>query len=358
MTTAYLNRIATAVPPNDVHDAFIRFAEAQLKGDRRKELLFRRMAEKGGIEHRYSYFRPANDMGGDVLDADAFFVRGRFPRTAERMRFFEAHAPRLAAEAVERLELGEDRKRITHLLITCCTGLSSPGLDLELIDRCGLRPDVERTILGFMGCYAAINALKLARHIVRSDPDARVLILSLELCTLHLKETAELEEVLTFLLWGDGAAAALVTAEPKGASLDSFRAVLAPNTRELMTWGIRDAGFDMLLSGQVPAAIQDTLGAHVDKVLEGRPVDSIDLWAVHPGGRSVLDAVERALDVGPTALSASREVLRRFGNMSSATVMFVMDSLLRSAPAGAAGCAMSFGPGLVAETMLFQTVGA
>jgi predicted naringenin-chalcone synthase len=357
VTTAYLNRIATAVPPYDVHEAFIRFAQSQLKDDRRASLLFRRMAEKGGIEHRYSYFMPANDLDGDVLDAEAFFVRGRFPHTAARMRFFEAHAPALAAEAVERLDLGDDRHRITHLLITSCTGLSSPGLDLELIDRCGLSGSVERTILGFMGCYAAINALKLARHIVRSDPAARVLTVNLELCTLHLKETTDLEQVLTFLLWGDGCAAALVTAQPVGASLDSFNAVLAPGTRSLMTWSIRDAGFDMLLSGQVPTAIHDALGAHIGRILEGAPIDSIDVWAVHPGGRSVLDAVEKALNLAPTALDASREVLRRFGNMSSATVMFVLDRLLRAAPAGAAGCAMSFGPGLVVETMLFRMAG-
>jgi alpha-pyrone synthase len=356
LTTAYLNRVATAVPPNDVHEAFIRFAGSQLKGDRRSSLLFRRMAEKGGIEHRYSYFVPANDLDGEVLDANAFFVRGRFPNTAERMRFFEAHAPILAAEAVERLELGEDRDRITHLLITCCTGLSSPGLDLELIDRCGLPSSVERTFLGFMGCYAAINAMKLARHIVRSDPAARVLIVSLEICTLHLKETTDLEQILSFLLWGDGCAAALVTAEPKGASLDSFNAILAEDTRELITWNIRDFGFDMVLSGQVPTAIQDALAARSATILEGGPVGSIDLWAVHPGGRSVLDAVERGLNLAPEALSFSREVLRRFGNMSSATVMFVLAAMLRSAPAGAAGCAMSFGPGLVAETMLFRMV--
>ena len=357
MTTAYINRIATAVPRNDVHQAVIRFGAAQLEPDRRKSLLFRRMAEKGGIDHRYSFFTPSGDAESDALDEESFFVRGRFPGTAARMRYFEEHAPVLAAEAVEKLALGEDRARVTHVLITTCTGLSSPGLDLELIDRCGLSPSVERTILGFMGCYAAINALKLARHIVRSEPEARVLVVNLELCTLHLKETAELEEVLTFLLWGDGCAASLVTAEKSGASLDSFRAVLAPETRALMTWNIRDSGFDMLLSGQVPNAIHDALGASIGDILEGAPVESIDCWAVHPGGRSVLDAVEKSLKLAPDALAHSREVLRSFGNMSSATVMFVLERVLRTAPAGAAGCAMSFGPGLVAETMLFHTVG-
>ena len=212
-------------------------------------------------------------------------------------------------------------------------------------------------MIGFMGCYAAINALKLARHIVRSEPASRVLVVNLELCTLHLKESAELEQMLSFLLWGDGAAAALVSAEPTGLALDAFHALLAPDTRGLITWNNRESGFDMLLSGQVPSTIQETLRSGSEAILRGAPVSSIDLWAVHPGGRSVLEAVERGLGLGPAALAASREVLRRFGNMSSATVMFVLESLMRSASAGARGCAMSFGPGLVAETMLFHAAG-
>ncbi len=357
MTAAYVNQIASAVPPNDVHELFLRFAQCQLRDDERGSLLFRRLAERGGIEHRYSYFAPARD-GGDVLDSEGFFVRGRFPNTAARMRFFEAHAPALAVAAVEGLELGAERQRITHVLVTCCTGLSSPGIDLELIDRCGLPNSVERSVIGFMGCYAAINALKLAHHIVRSDKDARVLAVNLELCTVHLKDTTDLEQILSFLLWGDGCAASLVTADPVGVALDSFKAVVARETRDLMTWNIRNSGFDMLLSGQVPAAIHHALTGHVSSILGGAPANSIDLWAVHPGGRSVLDAVERALALAPDALAASREVLRQFGNMSSATVMFVLESLLKAAPAaGATGCAMAFGPGLVAETMLFHAAG-
>lgn len=357
MTTAYINRIATSVPPHDVHEAFIRFADSQLAEDRRSALLFRRMAAKGGIEHRYSYLEPGNEADGKTLDAERFFVRGRFPSTAARMRFFEDHAPALAAAAVERLELGAAARRITHVLVTCCTGLSAPGLDLEVIERCGIRRSAERTILGFMGCYAAISALRLARHIVRSEPDARVLIVSLELCTLHLKETTDLEEILSFLLWGDGAAACLVTAGPAGFALDGFHTVLGTDTRDLITWNVRDAGFDMRLSGQVPNAVHDTIAAHSSTILAGAPVDAIDLWAVHPGGRTVLDAVERALDLDPSALEASREVLRRYGNMSSATVLFVLDELLGRADANAQGCAMSFGPGLVAETMRFHALG-
>jgi alpha-pyrone synthase len=211
---------------------------------------------------------------------------------------------------------------------------------------------VERTMVGFMGCYAAINALKLARHIVRSDPKAGVLMVNLEHCTLHLQETQELEQVLSFLLFADGAAASLITAREEGLALDSFKAVMVPETKGLITWRVRDLGFDMLLSGQVPTELGRAL--HEGELMAER--DGIDLWAVHPGGRSILDAVEKGLELSADALAASREVLSRFGNMSSATVMFVLQRMMREALPGQRGCAMSFGPGLTAETMRFHVV--
>ena len=240
--------------------------------DRRNSLLFQRMADKSGIEHRYSCLAPSNLPEGDRVDAQGFYPRGDFPDTAARMRLFEQHAPALAQAAVDRLQLGAECDRITHLLITCCTGFSAPGLDLELVERCRLPSTVERTMIGFMGCYAAINALKLARHIVRSEASARVLIVNLELCTLHLQDTTDLEQMLSFLLFGDGCAASIVSADPVGIALDSFHAVLVPSTRELITWNIREAGFDMVLSGGVPAAIHDGLQEHGNEILAGAPV--------------------------------------------------------------------------------------
>ncbi len=356
MTAAYINRVAVAVPPHDVHDAFRRFAQSLFRDRRHDALLFRKMAAKAGIEHRYSFLAPsAQPDAATAIDADGFYMPGRFPDTAARMRLFEQFAPELAQAAVGSLQLGPERDRITHLLITCCTGFSSPGLDLEVIERCQLPISVERTMIGFMGCYAAINALKLARHIVRSEPHAHVLIVNLELCTLHLKETADVEQMLSFLLWGDGCAASVVSADPAGMALDSFHALVVPDTRELITWSIRGFGFDMILSGEVPAAIHKALHEHTREILDNAPIGAIDLWAVHPGGRTVLDAVQRAFALGPPALSASREVLRRYGNMSSATVMFVIEQMMRSDARGQKGCAMSFGPGLTAETMLFRT---
>jgi predicted naringenin-chalcone synthase len=350
MTTAYLNRIATAVPEHDVHDSFVVFAEKMLV-DPRLRAVFHRMANRAEIAHRYSFLNPKGAGQFPSSDAHEFYRLGDFPNTSQRMELFEQSAPVLMRKAVDRLALSEEeRAGITHVLVTCCTGLYAPGLDFEIVEHLGLSPDVERTMIGFMGCYAAINALKLARHIVRSEPEAGVLMLNLELCTLHFQETQELQQVLSFLVFADGAAASLITGREQGFALDSFKAVMVPETRGLITWKIGGLGFDMLLSGQVPAELGRAL--HEGGLMAER--DDIDLWAVHPGGRSILDAVEQGLELPADALAASREVLSCFGNMSSATVMFVLQRLMQHARPGQRGCAMSFGPGLTAETMRFH----
>jgi predicted naringenin-chalcone synthase len=360
MTQAYLNRIATAVPQDDVHFAFVEFADKMLE-DPRVQPVFQRMAQRSGIEHRFSVLTPSYRLGPGgastefVVNAHEFYTRGSFPDTAKRMEIFERFAPRLAQRTLDKLALTEaERTGITHILVTSCTGLYAPGLDFDILDHLGLPPTVERTMIGFMGCYAAINGLKQARHIVRSEPAAKVLLLNLELCTLHLQETQELEQVLSFLVFGDGCAASLISAEPTGFALDSFRSVLIPETRNLITWKIRGVGFDMLLSGKVPGEIGKALAVSGSEVLGELTPEEITLWGVHPGGKSVLDAVQRGLALHEHALDASREVLQCFGNMSSATVMFVLQRLMEKAQPGELGCAMSFGPGLTAETMLFH----
>ncbi|GGF39323.1 naringenin-chalcone synthase [Aliidongia dinghuensis] len=350
---AYLNHVASAVPPNEVHGAFVRFADTLL-ADPRHAKLFRRMVDRAEIHRRYSVLAPAEDPSGPSVDAQGFFHRGAFPSTSVRMQRYQAEALPLALRTVDRLGLGPEVARASHLIVTSCTGLYAPGLDLELAAALGIPPAVERTMVGFMGCYAAFNALKLARHIVRSDAEARVLIVNLELCTLHLQETSDLEQILSFLVFADGCAAAWVTAEPKGLTLDRFRTVLVPESADLITWNVGDQGFDMRLSGQVPGAISHGLKPVAAEILDGAAVSDIDLWAVHPGGRSVLDAVQGAFDLPAEALGASRRVLADFGNMSSATIMFVLERLMAAAEPGQRGAAMSFGPGLTAETMLFH----
>lgn len=349
----YLNRIATAVPPYDVHPAFIAFARSWLC-EPPQRALFDRMVAKAQIERRFSVLPAAREPEAGTVDALGVYRVDRFPSTAQRMQLYEKHAPELAAAAVDKLNLGPDARRITHLLLTSCTGMYAPGLELALMERFGLAGSVERSTLGFMGCYAAVNALKLARHIVRSEPEARVLVVNVELCSLHLQQTHDLEQLLSFLIFGDGCAASLISAEPHGLALDGFHAALLPNTRPLITWRVADQGFDMFLSGRVPGAIARSLGAVIHEALGGVQPRDIELWAVHPGGRSILDAVQHALELPPAALQSSRGVLQRFGNMSSPTLMFVLAEQLAAAERGQRGCAMAFGPGLAAESMLFH----
>lgn len=351
---AWLNAIGTATPAHDVHDKFLAYVPGMLASgtDRR---LFERMARRSGIARRFSVLAP--DAHPDRIDTDGFYARGGFPGTAARMRRYEAEALPLAVRAVEDLASAEGAgwsAGITHLIVTSCTGFAAPGLDAGLIARFGLDLAVERTIVGFMGCNAAMNALKLARHGVRSDPRAKVLMINLELCTLHNQETEDLEQALCFLLFADGCAASLVTAEPRGLALERFGSAMLAEAADLITWHIGDAGFDMRLSGEVPAVIGRHLPAHVASLLGQRPHSEVELWAVHPGGRTILDAVEGALGLAPARLAASRSVLKDFGNMSSATIMFVLQRLMAEEDCGD-GVALGFGPGLSIEGMAFRS---
>jgi alpha-pyrone synthase len=354
-TTAHINRIATGVPAHDIHGTYLHFARTLLVAPRARNV-FDRMVAKAQVEHRFSVLAPAAEPEGRSVDRDGTYLRGQFPTVARRMELFETYAPELAIDTIAKLDLGATTKRISHVIVTSCTGMYAPGLDLEIVERCALDPSVERTMVGFMGCYAAITGLKLAHHIVRSAPESHVLLVNLELCTLHLQETINIERMLSFLIFGDGCSASLISAEPVGLTIDRFHTAMLPGTSELITWKVRDLGFDMFLSGHVPVAISRGLESVAGAILDGAMPEAIDLWAVHPGGRSILDAVEHGLTLDPTLLAASRAVLQSFGNMSSATVMFVLESLLASAKPGERGCAMSFGPGLTAETMLFHKV--
>lgn len=353
MTQAWLNRIGTAVPEHDIHAEFVDFARTALPDDKSRPL-FDRMADLADIEHRFSFFEPGPKPRDHILDSGGFYRRGAFPSTGARMALYQDAALSLARQAIAALDIEAERHAITHLVVASCTGFTAPGLDFHIMRDAGLASSVERTIVGFMGCFAAVNALKLARHIVRSEPDAKVLVVNLELSSLHLQEQWELEKMLSFLLFGDGCGACLVSAEPKGLALGRFHAEVIPRSADLITWHIGDQGFEMHLSGQVPGRIRRWLKELGADLLDHRTSDDIALWAVHAGGRSILDAVQHGLSLPPDALRHSRDVLRKFGNMSSATLVFVLDRILRSAQATGDGMAMAFGPGLTVETFAFH----
>ena len=360
MTVACLNRVGTSVPAHDIHHAFVGYAKTRLAP--RHAALFGRMAARAGIERRYSTL-DLGDLGQGGADAQGFYVPGAFPDTSTRMAMFEREAPLLAARAIA--DLDTDLTRITHLIVACCTGFTAPGLDQHLVTRLGLRRDIQRTLVGFMGCSSAVPALRLAQQSVLADPSARVLVVNLELCSLHMQETEDLETALTFLLFGDGCAASLVSADSEGVALGDFRSATIPDTESLITWHIGNQGFLMHLSGGVPGTIAQALRDERERgdatgLLRGEGTQAVEAWAVHPGGRTVLDAVESGFALAPECLAASRAVLADHGNMSSATVMFVLKRLMQGAEGalapGTRGMAMAFGPGMVAETFRFTAL--
>ena len=358
---AHINRIGTATPPHDVHQAFHDFVRRSIK-DPRTGRLFDRMSAKAGIDHRFSFLEPVTLPDGEITDTSGFYAPGHWPDTAARMASYEDFAPKLALQALDALGIEEERDRITHLIVSSCTGFVAPGIDQLIVRAAGLNPGVERTVVGFMGCYAAVNSLRLAHHVVRSEPAARVLVVNVELCTLHFQQSLKLDELLSMLLFGDGCAAALVTADATGLALQDFRAANIADSAESITWRIGQSGFDMHLSGAVPGQIGRALSAERLRnddggLLRGTAPEDYALWAVHAGGRSILDAVETAFQLPSDALRWSRGVLKDFGNMSSATLMFVLDRILRTGEDHAKGFAVAFGPGLAAESFRFSVAG-
>ena len=350
-TTPYINAISTATPPYDVHPAFIDWAQSRI-ADERQCAIFARMADRAAIDHRWSVLPPPG-VNLSQTDAGGFYDRHAWPGTARRMAVYADEAPALAEQAVRGLGKLED---VTHLVLASCTGFVAPGIDQLLARRLGLGAAVERTLIGFMGCYAAVAAMRTAYHIVRSQPRAVVLVVTVELSTLHLQQTTDLESLLAMLLFADGAAAALVSARPTGLEISAPFSVALADSGDLITWTVTDTGFAMGLSGRVPGrvasalaepAMQDCLSA------DGRT----DSWAVHGGGRSILDAVERGLNLPEDALAASRAVLRDFGNMSSATLMFVLARILADDARPSAGVALAFGPGLAVEGFRYRSPG-
>ncbi|WP_425530298.1 type III polyketide synthase [Sphingomonas longa] len=350
--SAYLNAVGTATPPHDIHHAFIDWAGARVAAEDAR--LFARMARRSGIGHRWSVLPPTAE-GLSPVSPGGFYAEA-MPGTAARMALYAEAAPALSLDAVAALANRADLNGITHLVVASCTGFVAPGLDQIVARALGLPGSVERLLIGFMGCYAAVAALRTARHLVRSEPDARVLVICCELSTLHLQETTALEPLLAMLQFGDGAAAALVTNEPHGFALDAPFAATLPDSDALIRWAITDTGFAMHLSGEVPRRIADALDddAFRTTVTAGRDAHAIDGWAVHAGGRSILDAVEQALALPGDALAPSRSVLADHGNMSSATLMFVLERLLAGPPVEH-GVALAFGPGLAAEGFGFRS---
>lgn len=308
------------------------------------------LAARGpGGEKVQSFFSPAQSVGD------------RGPTTRERMRAYADYAPTLALEAARAAlqDSGVAPHEITHIVTVTCSGFSAPGVDIRLMRDLGLPPTTQRVQVGFMGCHGALNGLKVAAGLAALGPEVRVLLCAVELCTLHYQYGWDPDRVVANALFADGAAALVAgpAAEaPAGCwCLAASGSCLFPDSLDAMTWTIGDHGFEMTLSARVPGLIERGLRPWLEDWLAGRGItlDEIESWAVHPGGTRILQAAQAALGLTDAAVADSREVLASCGNMSSPTILFILNQLAsRQAPRPCA--ALAFGPGLVAEAALFR----
>ncbi len=354
--TAHLNHVACAVPPFERQRAFVNSLPHWAGPPEIAEKL-RQIMNGAQIDERYTVLPEPFGLDG----APGFYRPGAFPSTGERMKVYQREAPKLALAALTNLQrdagpLGH----VTHLIVTSCTGFYAPGLDIDIVRECGLAPTVQRTLIGFMGCHAALIGLRNAKHIVESDPEAVVLMVNLELCSLHLQETTRMDRLVSFLLFADGCAASLITARAEGLRIDDCASHLSLADAERMAWHIEDQGFAMTLDARLPARIRQWFRATEE--LSKPAYDPAEmLWAIHPGGRLILSSVQDACGLSDAQMELSREVLRRFGNMSSASIMFILRDLLQqTADQGGErpGRAIAFGPGLTVELMDFTMLPA
>ncbi len=367
--------IQTAVPSTVLHQDQVRDVFASQPGlTRLGTRLVTASFDGSGIDTRYTVI---DELTLDTQSEDPTFFdleSGRLlaPSTGVRNELYIERATELYVEAGRKaLEAVPDLQAsdITHVVTVSCTGFFAPGPDYVLVRQLGLAPSTLRYHVGFMGCYAAFPALRMAKSFCEADPDAVVLVVSAELCTLHVRSSNEPDQIVASSVFADGAAAAIVTARPLPASttptldLDFFESVLTPVGEGDMAWKIGDEGFEMVLSSYVPKIIDEHITGALEPLLARAPElaeapsEAITHWAIHPGGRSILDKVEAKLGLLEKQLVPSRRVLREHGNMSSATILFVLKDILESAEASSEQgpervCAMAFGPGLTVETGL------
>lgn len=351
--------IGTAVPDfkhkqQDILD-FMQRVYALPESDQRKlKFLYR----QGGIDSRYSvipdYSSPANEW--------QFYPPSEnlepFPHLELRMQWYKQYAATLSMKAIKNCLAKKTGEKITHLITVSCTGMTAPGLDLEILELLELAPTTFRTSVNFMGCYAAIHALKIADAFCKHDENANVLIVCTELCTLHFQKTPTIDNLTSSMLFADGAAAVLVSGNSKteGLNIDHFYSTVSTSGKNDMAWELSSTGFLMTLSGYIPDLIENDFEVLVTNALQGAGITKEDIthWCVHPGGKKILEAVHKSLGFTNGQLQPCYDVLKEYGNMSSPTVLFVlekiMDALHKNEPCKILGAA--FGPGITMETFI------
>ncbi len=353
--------IGTAVPAHKHRQddilGFMQRVYAVGEAEKRKlKFLYR----QGGIDTRYSvipdYSLPAQEW--------QFFSPSEnlepFPSLEKRMQYFHKHAAALSMQAVDDCLKDFPLQKITHLISVSCTGMSAPGLDLELMELLQLPGTIHRTSVNFMGCYAAIHALKLADAFCKADPNANVLIVCTELCTLHFQKEHTIDNMTSSMLFSDGAAAVLITGNDgqDGLTIDHFYSTVAVKGKKDMAWELSSKGFLMTLSGYIADLIEEDFNALVTNALAAANLDkeNITHWCIHPGGKKILEAVHKSLGFNNGQLQPCYTILKEYGNMSSPTVLFVLEKIMKEwkakSPDKIFGAA--FGPGLSMETFILS----
>ncbi|TAF67037.1 MAG: type III polyketide synthase [Cytophagales bacterium] len=366
-----IKAIGTATPnykinQKNILESLLAILNLPEEAQRKMKVLFRHT----GIQHRYSVLEDYTQSQKQLFFRPS--PTAPFPSTAERMQRYQKEALPLVLKAIENLEISTAQlQTTTHLIVVSCTGMYAPGIDIELIQQLHLNSTIQRTAIQFMGCYAAFNALKMADYICKSDPQAKVLVVGVELCTLHLQAEPEEDNLLSAAIFADGAAALWLennynAAEEaknnkKGIQLKHFYCDLVPQGATDMSWHIRNYGFDMRLSSYVP----DLLGGKMQELLQKLQqiwqinLQNIDLWAIHPGGKRILETLEKVLTLTPEKNQYAYKVLAEYGNMSSVTVLFVLKEIFKQltpADKGKTMMSMAFGPGLTLESALMEIV--
>lgn len=355
---SFITDIGTAVPENafeqsKIADFMARASQLDPTEARKLKALYRSTK----IKTRHSVL---SDYG--LLDNFDFYPNTPdfepFPSVSQRMRAYQQYALPLAMVAIKGIQ---NTKNITHIITVSCTGLFAPGLDIELVKALELNYSVHRTAINFMGCYGAFNGLKVAQAIVLANPNARVLMVSIELCTLHFQKKKDDNNLLSNALFADGAAAVIIESKPKGLCLEieGFHCDLLPEGQNDMAWYIADFGFEMVLSGYVPKLVKGGIAQLVSQLKTQFGISAFDLYAMHPGGRAILEAIEAELSISQTDNVWAYQVLQDYGNMSSATVLFVLQKLLQNSNTSDQNkrvLSAAFGPGLTLESAVFKIV--
>lgn len=367
--SAYITHIETIVPEHIFTQEHIRDLLKKNVGEhnRATQSIIHRVFSKSDIQKRHSVISDFSDNESAPLFFDIEGNHIATPSTKKRNDIYIREAKSLFVKAAQHVleKSALPKTAITHVITVSCTGFFAPGPEFHVVKELGLPQDVERYHIGFMGCFAAFPALKMATQFCEANPNAVVLVVALELCTLHLQFGSDTDTILSNSVFADGGAAVILQSKPapagKNFKIHGFQSGITPEGENDMAWTVGDSGFDMVLTSYVPKIIEANIQSMVASVLEkyGKSVSDIPYWGIHPGGRAIIDGIARALELTEKQCLPSRNTLRAYGNMSSATVLFVLKSILEhhNGHPNELVLAMAFGPGLTVETGLLEITG-